>query len=236
MALNVAVTVRACVIDTVQLPVPVHAPLQPANVELLAAVAVSVTEAPLREIRAAGGAAIDSGGRRGHGAGTAAGLGDGECDPRDSGAKRLRHHGEEPVRHFHEAGSERVNLVIGVRHHVEAGPLIHDIDRRLRGVEARSPARNRIVECHHVGGAGGAARRAHRNDLRGDDPHVRVVSPHLAHEFRERRDLGLSGIQPPHMSLVPRCITMMSGRAAVSQGGSWLPSAMPVIEKPLWPS
>ena len=45
-----------------------------------------------------------------------------------------------------------------------------------------------------------------------------------------------SGIQPPHMSLVPRCITMMSGRAAVSQGGSWLPSAMPVIEKPLWPS
>ena len=37
--LNVAVTARACVIDTVQLLVPVHAPLQPANVEPMAAVA-----------------------------------------------------------------------------------------------------------------------------------------------------------------------------------------------------
>ena len=35
-ALNVAVTDRACVIDRCSLPVPVHAPLQPANVELLA--------------------------------------------------------------------------------------------------------------------------------------------------------------------------------------------------------
>ena len=46
-ALNVAVTARACVIDTVQAPVPVQAPLQPANVDPLAAAAVSVTEAPL---------------------------------------------------------------------------------------------------------------------------------------------------------------------------------------------
>src|SRR6185295_15531596 len=44
--LNVAVTLRACVIATVQPPVPVHAPLQPANVEPLAAAAVSVTDAP----------------------------------------------------------------------------------------------------------------------------------------------------------------------------------------------
>ena len=42
--LNVAVTERAAVIETVQvLVVPVHAPLQPANVEPLAAAAVSVT-------------------------------------------------------------------------------------------------------------------------------------------------------------------------------------------------
>ena len=45
--LNVAVTARAAVIDTVHVPVPLHAPLQPANVEPLAAVAVSVTEVPL---------------------------------------------------------------------------------------------------------------------------------------------------------------------------------------------
>ncbi len=45
--LNVAVTARACVIDTVQLPVPVHAPFQPAKVEPLAAAAVSITDAPL---------------------------------------------------------------------------------------------------------------------------------------------------------------------------------------------
>ena len=45
--LNVAVTLRAAVIDTVQVPVPVHAPLQPANVEPLAAAAVSVTDVPL---------------------------------------------------------------------------------------------------------------------------------------------------------------------------------------------
>ncbi len=46
--LNVAVTERAAVIDTVQAPVPEHAPLQPANVEPLAAAAVSVTDVPLR--------------------------------------------------------------------------------------------------------------------------------------------------------------------------------------------
>jgi hypothetical protein len=45
--LNVAVTDRAAVIDTVQLPVPVHAPLQPAKVEPLVAAAVSVTEVAL---------------------------------------------------------------------------------------------------------------------------------------------------------------------------------------------
>ena len=45
--LNVAVTARAAVIDTVHAPVPVHAPLQPENVEPLAAAAVNVTEAPL---------------------------------------------------------------------------------------------------------------------------------------------------------------------------------------------
>jgi hypothetical protein len=45
--LNVAVTARAAVMDTVQVPVPVHAPLHPANVEPLVAAAVSVTEVPL---------------------------------------------------------------------------------------------------------------------------------------------------------------------------------------------
>ena len=45
--LNVAVTDRAAVIDTVHVLVPLHAPLQPANVEPLAAAAVSVTDAPL---------------------------------------------------------------------------------------------------------------------------------------------------------------------------------------------
>jgi len=45
--LNVAVTARAAVIDTVQVLVPVQAPLQPANVEPLAAAAVSVTDVPL---------------------------------------------------------------------------------------------------------------------------------------------------------------------------------------------
>ena len=44
---NVAVTERAWVIDTVQVPVAfVQAPLQPLNVEPLAAVAVSVTDWP----------------------------------------------------------------------------------------------------------------------------------------------------------------------------------------------
>jgi hypothetical protein len=47
LVLNVAVTERDAVIDTVQLPVPLHAPLQPANDEPLAADAVSVTEVPL---------------------------------------------------------------------------------------------------------------------------------------------------------------------------------------------
>jgi hypothetical protein len=45
--LKVAVTLRAAVIEVVQPPVPVQAPLQPANVEPLAAAAVSVTDVPL---------------------------------------------------------------------------------------------------------------------------------------------------------------------------------------------
>jgi hypothetical protein len=45
--LNVAVTERAAVMDTVQLPVPEHAPLQPANVEPLAGAAVRVTDVAL---------------------------------------------------------------------------------------------------------------------------------------------------------------------------------------------
>jgi hypothetical protein len=45
--LNVAVTARAAVIDTVQAPVPEHAPLQPAKLAPLPAAAVSVTEVPL---------------------------------------------------------------------------------------------------------------------------------------------------------------------------------------------
>jgi hypothetical protein len=45
--LKVAVTLRATVIDTVQVPLPVHAPLQPEKVKPAAAVAVSVTFVPL---------------------------------------------------------------------------------------------------------------------------------------------------------------------------------------------
>ena len=45
--LNVAVTERAAVIETVQAPVPEHAPLQPAKLAPLLAEAVSVTEVPL---------------------------------------------------------------------------------------------------------------------------------------------------------------------------------------------
>jgi len=48
--LNVAVTLRAAVIEVVQVPVPVQAPLQPANVEPLDAAAVSVTEVPLAKL------------------------------------------------------------------------------------------------------------------------------------------------------------------------------------------
>ena len=45
-ALNVAVTAFAALIVTEQAPVPVQAPLHPANVESVAAAAVSVTTAP----------------------------------------------------------------------------------------------------------------------------------------------------------------------------------------------
>jgi len=44
---NVAVTLRASLIVTAHEAVPVQAPLQPVNVESLAAVAVSVTLVPL---------------------------------------------------------------------------------------------------------------------------------------------------------------------------------------------
>jgi hypothetical protein len=44
---NVAVTDFAASMVTAQFPVPLHAPLQPVNVEPAAAVAVSVTEVPL---------------------------------------------------------------------------------------------------------------------------------------------------------------------------------------------
>ena len=47
LVLKVAVTLRAAVIDNTQLPVPEHEPLQPANVDPLAAAAVSVTDVPL---------------------------------------------------------------------------------------------------------------------------------------------------------------------------------------------
>jgi hypothetical protein len=43
---NVAVTLRAAVMLTVQVPVPVQAPLQPEKVEPVAAAAVRVTEVP----------------------------------------------------------------------------------------------------------------------------------------------------------------------------------------------
>ena len=43
---NVAVTVAADVSVTLQEPVPVHAPLQPVNVELVAVTAVRVTAVP----------------------------------------------------------------------------------------------------------------------------------------------------------------------------------------------
>jgi len=47
LVLKVAVTEREAVIDNTQLPVPLHEPLQPANVEPPAAAAVSVTDVPL---------------------------------------------------------------------------------------------------------------------------------------------------------------------------------------------
>lgn len=50
LVLKVAVTLRAAVIDNAQVPVPVHAPLQPPNVEPLAAAAESVTEVPLAKL------------------------------------------------------------------------------------------------------------------------------------------------------------------------------------------
>jgi hypothetical protein len=43
LPVNVAVTARACVIVTVQVPVPEHAPVQPVNVVFAPGVAVNVT-------------------------------------------------------------------------------------------------------------------------------------------------------------------------------------------------
>ena len=48
---NVAVTLWLCVIETVQVPVPVHAPDQPVNALVLSAVGVSVTDAPSASAR-----------------------------------------------------------------------------------------------------------------------------------------------------------------------------------------
>jgi len=45
--LNVAVTDLALIIETVQVPVPVQAPDQPAKLEPSAGIAVSITEVPL---------------------------------------------------------------------------------------------------------------------------------------------------------------------------------------------
>jgi hypothetical protein len=45
--INAAVTLRACVIETVQVPVPVHAPLQPEKREPAVAVGVRVTDVPV---------------------------------------------------------------------------------------------------------------------------------------------------------------------------------------------
>lgn len=47
VVLNVAVTLRAAVIESTHPPVPLHAPLQPANAEPLLAAALSVTDVPL---------------------------------------------------------------------------------------------------------------------------------------------------------------------------------------------
>ncbi|BAU47925.1 hypothetical protein SVA_1358 [Sulfurifustis variabilis] len=44
--MKVAATLRACVMDTVQLPLPEQPPLQPANVYPDAAEALSVTDVP----------------------------------------------------------------------------------------------------------------------------------------------------------------------------------------------
>jgi hypothetical protein len=47
LVVNVAVTLRAWVMLTTQVPVPLHAPLQPVKVEPVLAAAVKVTEVPL---------------------------------------------------------------------------------------------------------------------------------------------------------------------------------------------
>ncbi len=50
IVLNVAVTFCAWVMVTVHAPVPLHGPLQPANVEPALAAAVNVTEVPLAKL------------------------------------------------------------------------------------------------------------------------------------------------------------------------------------------
>ena len=82
ISVNVAVTVVPALTVTVQSPVPVQAPLQPANVEPAAGVAVSVNAVPGSNGLGAVGAAGDAGGGAGDGAGPGAAPGHDEGDGR----------------------------------------------------------------------------------------------------------------------------------------------------------
>ncbi len=81
-SVKVAVTVGAALIVTVQVPVPVQAPLQPVKVEPAAGAAVRVTTVPLVNDAEHVDAAGDAGRRAGDGAAAGAGLGHGEREAR----------------------------------------------------------------------------------------------------------------------------------------------------------